>query len=887
VSLLQTKLHIPPLRAGHVPRPGLLERLDTGLTGRLILVSAPAGFGKTTILNCWVQTHPRPAAWLALDPGDNDPARFWQYLIAALQTLIPGIGEEVRLTLQSPQLPLIEPLLIDLLNELTAQPGESLLILDDYHLIRTAAIHEALNFFLEHLPPQLHLIIATRSDPPLPLARLRARGQLLELRIADLRFTEIETAAFLNETMSLHLAPSDIAALGTRTEGWIAGLQLAALALQNADQENRTDFITSFISSHQYILDYLMEEVLQHQPTALHHFLLRTSILERLDGELCEALMQTDPPETLPQASGRETLEALYRANLFIVPLDPEHRWYRYHHLFSHLLRGQLQRFHPELIAPLNRCAARWYDHYGLGAEAVAHAVAAADWPLAAETIQRHGFDLLIHGEMLTVRGWLDSLPETERKAHPWLSVYLAWIVLLTGRAGEIEALVQTAEAALSAQPLPADDRLLRGQIATLRAYAALFTPKTETVVALAQAALEILEENNDQLRCIVSFVLGAASTTQGDLNGANAAFARAGELGLASGNIHIAIPALASIAGNQGIQGHLRRAEKLYLELLETVEKRAGKNSPLAARIYSGLSSIYYEWNRLAEADLLATEGALRSQRWGNADSQVMNQAALSAIRRIQGRFDAAQAAIDQSRPLIQSSSLSPGVTAHILRAQVNLWLAQGELDQVTAWVNSWQLPLTGPLESYQEMELTLLAQTLLRLGRPKEAAALLDQLIATAETHGRNRSLIQLLILRALSQPAQGLNILKKAVLLAQPEGYLRSFTDHGLALAPLLQQVRAAGVAPDYVASLLELLGAPAAPAAPLPHYIEPLSERELEILRLIADGRSNDEIAAQLYVALSTVKKHINHIYDKLGVTSRTQAVARARELGLLI
>ncbi|MDY0019770.1 MAG: LuxR C-terminal-related transcriptional regulator [Anaerolineae bacterium] len=887
IPVLTTKLHVPLLRAGFVPRPRLLERLEAGCSSKLILVSAPAGFGKTTLVSTWARTRGHAVAWLALEGADNDPVRFWQYVIAALQTVYPEVGEGSGAALQSPQAPPVEAVLVDLLNEFDALPGDCALVLDDYHLIKARPIHDAVLFLLEHLPPRFHLVLATRTDPPFPLARLRARGELTELRVADLRFTADEAAAFLNEAMGLHLSADDIAALETRTEGWIAGLQLAALALQAPGRGDVSGFIASFTGSHQYVLDYLMEEVLQRQPEVLQTFLLQTSILEQLNGELCDALIE-EGGQSGPSA---DTLQELEKANLFIVPLDEERRWYRYHHLFGDLLRGQLQRLYPHQIKPLHLRASAWYEARGFTTEAIHHAVAAEDGSRAARLVEAYGFAVLMHGEMLTVKGWLDSLPESERSTRPWLSIYLAWVLLLTGRTAEVEAQVQAAERALAAGPGPADGAFLRGHIATLRAYAASFMQDDVRAVAYAQEALAVLPAEEAQVRSIVNFVLGVASFIRTDLEGCIKAFMKAGELGMASGNIHMAVPALAAAASIQFTLGRVRSAELSYLELVKTTQERAGASTPLLSRVYSGLSTVYYEWNRLEEAKSYAAEGVMAGRRWGNTDVMATSYIATCAVRRARGDFEGARDAVEKVLQLMRSVTLSAGIPAQGIKTWIMTLLAQGNLAEVATWADAYSSPFAEASDFFCEAEYIILGRALLTLGRWDDAETLLSRLAHQTEAGGRMGRLIEILALQALlcqarGESVQGHTLLKRALLLAQPEGYARTFIDLGAPLVPLLQQVRAEGIAPAYVTALLEALGMQPAPASASMALLEPLSDREVEVLQMIAAGYTNDEIAGRLYVAVSTVKKHINHMYDKLGVRNRTQAVAKGREAGLL-
>jgi len=891
--LLSTKLYIARPRPDLLPRPRLTQRLNDGLHRKLTLISAPAGFGKTTLLSEWSLQSKRPVAWISLDEGDNDPARFWAYFIAALQTLQVNVGDAALAAFQSPQPPPMEVVLTALINEIAIIPEPFALVLDDYHVIETQPVHSALTFLLNHLPPQMHLIIATRADPPLPLARLRGRGQLTELREADLRFTTDEAAAFLNQAMGLNLSAEQVAALEERTEGWIAGLQLAALSMQG--RSDIPGFIAAFAGSHRYILDYLAEEVLQRQPEGVQTFLLQTAILDRLSGPLCDTVTGQGDSQTM--------LERLERANLFLVPLDEERRWYRYHRLFAELLRAYLQREQPNRVPGLHRRASEWYEQNGLLAEAVGHALAAKDFERAARLVEQAAPQMLMRGELVTLLGWLAALPDERIRAWPALCTYYAWVLTLTGQLDAVEPRLQDAEQGLQPDIPAAELQDLLGQIAAIRAYIAALHRDVPHAIELARQALEHLPEENPAVRAFVAFTLGGACLLSDDVAEACQAFAEASALGRAAGNVHVAIPALCNLAGLRALQGQLHQAAGLYQEALELAtpslahqrEGRGGRTLPVAAMAYSGLGGLLYEWNDLEGAMRHLREGIEQSKQWGNVDALASSYARVARVLQAQGDEAGALEALKEAGQLVRRHAVIPTTAARVAAYQASLWLAQGNLGAATRWVQERGLSVDDELGYLREPEHIALARVLIAQGKYDEALQFLARLRQAAETRGRMGSLIEILVLQALALQSQGnttqaMPALERALSLAEPEGYVRLFVDEGAPMAKLLRQALSRGIAPNYVSRLLAAFGAEeqrgeeAEKRAPL--LLEPLSERELEVLRLLAAGLSNREIAEKLIVAVGTVKAHIHNIYGKLGVQSRTQAVARARELGIL-
>jgi LuxR family maltose regulon positive regulatory protein len=884
VPILATKLYIPPPRSKIVPRPRLLKRLNEGLSAscKLTLISASAGFGKTTLVSEWIAGCGRPVAWLSLDDGDNDPASFLIYLVAALKKIKVEVGAGLLEALQAPQPPSTESILTALLNEIAAFPDHFILILDDYHVIDSKLVDEALSFLLEHLPPRMHLVIATREDPHLPLARLRSRGQLTELRAADLRFTPAESAGFLNQVMGLNLSTEDIATLEARTEGWIAGLQLAAISMQG--HSDTTGFIKSFTGSHHFVLDYLVEEVLQQQPESIQTFLLRTSILDRMCGSLCDAVLGSS------SASGHETLEYLERANLFIVPLDNERRWYRYHHLFAELLR---QRLHQSAssgneeggVAEYHIRASQWYEDNGLEIEAFQHAAAANDIERAERLIQGKGIPLHFRGAVAAILGWLASLPKTVLDARPSLCVRYATLSLVTGQTTGVEERLQTAEAAIadSLQGAEPDDRTrdLIGQIAAARATLALTRYQPEAMITQARRALEYLPPDSLFSRIRAIWTMGFAYQVQGDRTAASQAYTEAVAISQASGNIRMAIVATISLGAIQELENHLYQAAKTFRIGLQL----AGDHpQPFENEAHLGLARIFYQWNDLQAAEQHGQQGLQLARQYDRViDRYILSEVFLARLKLARGDVAGAAAMLAETAQSVRQNSFMhriPDVAAQ----QVIVLLRQGDLPAAAHLAQTSDLPFSQ-------------ARVHLAQGDPSAALALLSPLRQQMEAKDWQDERLKVMVLQAVALHTQGekgkaVQLLGEALVLAEPGGFIRLFVDEGEPMAQLLREAASHGVIPDYIGKLLAAFEAekrksedkPAlSPAQPI---IEPLSQRELEILKLIAQGLSNREIGERLFLALDTVKGHNRKIFDKLQVQSRTEAIARSRELGLL-
>src|SRR5829696_4009653 len=912
--LLSTKLSVPAVRSSLVPRTRLSGRLEEGQERKLTLLSAPAGFGKTTLLSAWVGeiSGGRPVAWLSLDPGDNDPVRFWRYYITAIDQLQPGSGESALTLLGAPQAPPIEAILTTLLNELADLPTDAVLVLDDYHLIESGAIHEALSFLIDHLPPRTHLIIATRADPPLPLSRLRAHGELNELRADDLRFMPEEAASFLNEFMGLKLTVEDIAELEGRTEGWIAGLQMAALAMR--DHTDVAGFIASFTGSNRHVVDYLAEEVLWRQPEELRTFLLRTSILDRMCAPLCNAIAE--------HTDGQTTLERLEHANLFLVPLDNERQWYRYHHLFADVLRQRLSQERPDLVPELHQRASGWFEEEGLVAEAIHHALAAQDWERAVRLIETSGMALVLSRQVQTMLGWIDGLPEELVRERPVLCTIHAIALVFLNRSDAAEARLQDAERNLLGNPMTDEARAILGRVAVTRAVIARFSGDLERCVTMARRALELLPETHATARERAAARTNAAFAYQvsGDVTPANERLLE--EAVAASRAVGDQIPQLNSInslARLRTLQGRLRAAAATYEEATEVVSGRDGlRDAVNSAAYYVGLGDIQREWNDLDSAashlrrgrDLVA--GALTV----GADVVTQDYLTLARVQQARGLPTDALATLGEFADLAHKRNYFPLLVARGETVQTRLALMRNDLPAAVTWAEASGLLVNDEPNYPREEQYLTLVRVFIAQGRLDsmgsyldDALGLLGRLFKTAEDGGRMGSVIEILALRALAlQARQGsseaLAALESSLVLAEAEGYVRVFVDEGAPmkalLLALLKARRKGGRGAKQLTSLTyvrRLLAAfesphtgtepPARVASdtirPLP---DPLTARERDVLELVADGLSNQEIAARLFIATSTVKGYIHSLLRKLEVDSRTKAISRAHEMDLL-
>lgn len=915
IPILKTKLYAPPVRREVVPRPHLLDQLTAGLHGRLTLVSAPAGFGKTTLVSTWLAELDRPAAWLSLDAQDNDLARFLTYLVSALQTVKPGLGDGVLRALQSANPPPAPAVLTTLHNEIAGVEHAFILVLDDYHVVESPAVDQALGFLIEHLPAHMHVVIATREDPPVPLPRLRARGQLTELRASDLRFTASEAAHFLNEVMGLTLSTDHVAALEARTEGWIAGLQLAALSMRS--RTDPTGFIESFTGSHRFVADYLVEEVLDQQPEPTQAFLLHTSILDRLSGPLCDAVLAASSP------SSQHTLEDLVRANLFVIPLDDDRRWYRYHHLFADLLQ---RRLHERLartadvsVADLHRRASVWFEAEELESEAIRYALAAKDVERAAGLIERTAPAIRRNRQETTMLGWLQALPDALIRNRPVLGAEYVWALFSTGQVETAQARLSDAEQWLTALT-DTDARrdaetagmvvvneeefqALPMRLAIYHAIQAQMRGDVRSTAAHARRALELSSEKDVLARGAAYALLGLASWASGDLETAHQSFAegmvylkREGSISDALGGTHV-------LADIRVVQGRLSDAMKTYEEALRLTEQQGKPVLQGTADLYVGLSELYRERGDMDAATQYLRQAKALGDAAGLPEHRYRWCIAEARLQEAKGKPSDALDLFDEAERLHQTFPLPEMLPIAALK--VRTWITQGRWEDALAWVQQRHLSAHDDLSYFREFEHITLAR--IRIAQHEhqaseraihEASELLERLLHAADNGGRTGRVIELLVLQARAQQAQGKNAaalasLERALALAEPEGYVEVFVAEGAALQNLLRHTATTSTqSRSYARRLLSIFTErnPAA-SAPLhtdavPDLVETLTARQIEIVRLIATGMTNQEIADHLFISPATVKRHIANAYGKMDVRHRMEAVARARNLGLL-
>jgi len=924
-----------------IPRPQLTAHLEAGLSGKLTVISAPAGFGKTTLLSEWIhqkstagsklgdgKSRLSSVAWLSLDEADNDLVRFLAYLIAALRTIpefgLNKIGESVLQKSQSPGVGKEESqsttmLLTELINEITIhRPADFILVLDDYHLITTQKIHDALAFLVENLPSNMHLVIAARADLPIHVARLRGSGQMNELRLAELRFTTTEANAFLNQVMNLNLEADDIQALNRRTEGWIAGLQMASLALRakitTQGSENIHQFIQDFTGSNRYVLDYLVEEVLQEQSEQIQSFLLKTSILSRLSASLCDALIvesQADTiPLTQPQAAlmdSQEVLEYLDHANLFLIPMDDQREWYRYHRLFADLLRQRLRQGYPKLSGLLHLRASEWYETHGLIEPAIDHALAGEDFERAAVLIDKNIESTLMRGEIPTALKWLEALPEDLVFARQRLCLYYAWTLMLTGRSlGEIEA--QLAK-------IRAQDDFTSGGVAALRGFLTIFQLRLEKAVSHAQQALALLPQDATFMRGIAEWVKSYASLMDDDPYSRNVMLNELLQVSQELGNTMIAIWTLAQIARFHIHAAELREAEQIYQRALTLASDDQGKQLPIAGAAQIGLAKIYFEWNQLDTALTYLKAGIDNSLRWREI-AAMDGYLTLSRLRQTRGDFDNAQAALDQAARIALKFDAADWDDQYVAMYQARLLVSQGKLQAAILALQNQEKEieaLPGDDAGFEarysrtmldHLQITL-ANALILQGNPDQALSLLEPVLSNMVERQRIDYTIEIQTLQAMAYQTRGdlpnaIARLENALGLAEPGGYLRIFLDKGDVLLSILSHIDPNVPVGPYAARIIREFeyangdqqvesqegSIPTLVKQPGATLTDPLSERELEVLWLLQTNLSTPEIADQLVIAVSTVRTHIKTIYSKLGVHSRTEAVDKAKDLDLI-
>ena len=908
MPLLTTKLHAPPIRPRLVSRLRLIERVSGAMDRKLTLVCAPAGFGKTTLLSECAAICGRPVAWLSLDESDNDPARFLAYVIAALQGVKAGIGQGVLSALDASQPPPVELLLVGLINELAAVTAPFVLVLDDYHLVESKPIHEVLAFLLDHQPPQMHLVISTRTDPPLPVARLRARGQMLELRQGDLCFSAAEADQFLRQVMALDLPAGEVEALAARTEGWIAGLQMAGLSLQGCP--DTAAFVRAFAGSDRYILDYLVEEVLQRQGERVQSFMLRTSILERMSGPLCDAVLEAEGSAAL--------LEQLERDNLFVAPLDNRREWYRAHWLFRDLLRRRLEAREGERLAGLNERASLWYEEHGLPAEAIRHALHGQDWDRAARLVEGAAEPAMMRGEFAACIGWIDALPEQVIRAWPRLGLYRIWGLVIAGRPlAEVESRLRDAEARAAEAPhlaggepsYPAGGEPYEGALVALRAVLAVVRGDVPLAIEQAQRARRLLPEEDLYFRRLVVRSLGVALLYRGDAVGAQPLFEEDARISRQEGDITGLLAATRLWAVALMARGRLRQARQAIDAAEPFMPQAPGMLQPAAIKLLVVHADLLRECNELDEAAALCQKALAQAQAVLYLFGLGANLM-LARVRQAQGRLDDGMAAIDEALRLAKTYDITDLDDALVYAYRARLFLAGGDLEAAAAWAlacgpdapglaaRTGRLrpgePARSSLPYYvREVEQASLARVYLAQGRAEQALAVLRPLLATVEQQGRTGSAIEVLALEALALQAAGhtaaaLAALARALTLAEPEEYVRTFADEGAPMARLLGLAAGQGICPAYAGRLLAVMGAPR-PARERParaDLLDPLSDREVEVLRLLAAGLSNRDIAGELVITENTVRSHCKSIFGKLGAHKRWEAARRAEELGLI-
>jgi LuxR family maltose regulon positive regulatory protein len=903
VPLLATKFYIPPARAEAVARPRLVEKLLDGVhcPGGLTLLSGPAGSGKTTLLSELIVRLEQPAAWLSLDEGDNDPIRFWAYLVTACQAILEDVGESALEALQTAENLSDDAVPSILINDLTTQDQSIVLVLDDCHAIHTPSIHAGLLFLLDHLPHNLHIVVSTRTDPPWPLSRFRARNQLIELRAQDLRFSVEEAEEFLNHTMGLNLSAEDVTALEERTEGWAAGLQLAALSLQG--RNDMPAFVKAFTGSHLYVAEYLVEEVLQRQPDDIRSFLLQTSILKRMNAELCEAVVETlERSNVATFQRSNEILRRLEHANLFLIPLDNEGRWFRYHHLFADLLQARLQKAFPkDQIAALHLRAATWYEQNGYMVDAVQHTFSAGDFENAALLVDRVGQAMLFTDQHNILNHWLDALPPKFIQSHPRLQIYRLLIDLSKGTLDMFEQTLLEKEKLIKAlPPSPQNDNLRRTAMVHLSLFYAF--QNTSRAIRIAQEALDEIPEGDLKMRAYLYSAFYRAYGMEGDVEKAAQAYRESFRLAEASEQYGMISNTTMIRAFDLCQYGRLDEAARYCQSVINAGSRSKQKVFYPAGPSYIGLAGIHLERNDLEKAEEYLTRG-LELSHQGATHGLFTGYVQKSRLLQAKGELEASLKAYLNLEQIFKRREFT------LMARHVSIRLAIGDLAGASNLVPTL-LEILGessyaqrlPLIAAESFKLSL-ARIYIAQGELDKANQLLDEIQTTVEPGKRFGRLMEVYLLRALALqkpdpeiiPAGAVTNLERALDLAEAPGFVRLLLEEGPALIPLLNAVLAHQAAPGrtkkYARKLLEAFGERGEPAAPLSPgaatgLAEPLTRREMEVLQLIAAGNSNQDIADKLVITVRTVKKHTGNIYGKLNVGSRIQAVARARERGLL-
>ena len=906
---LPTKLYRPRPKSRLVSRPRLLRKLAPARERKLTLISAPAGFGKTTLLGEWLQQQgeldpPLPGTWLSLDTNDNDPARFTAYLVTALQKVEPDLGSEVQMMLKAGKTIPIDGVWEYLISEIVCVPSPFVIVLDDYHVIENPLIHHCLAFLLEQMPPPMHLVISSRADPPLPLSRLRVRGELVELRALDLRFNSEEMADFLALWIGKKLSAADQAELEARTEGWIAGLQLAALAIQSlleteveaAWDTSLSSFVHRLSGSTRFILDYLAEEVLRSQPEAIRSFLQKTCILERLTAPLCDVLTDDEGSQNI--------LASLEKQNLFLFPLDDERAWFRYHHLFADLLRSSLQHQQPSLVVDLHRKASAWYESQGYFAEAVHHALKTPDPGEAARLMENIAIETIMGGEVDTVLTWAASIPDEQAKMRPSLCASFGWALILSGKMDQAMRYLHLPYQRVSTQESPSSCPSV--EIALARAMIAYCMEDFENAFRYAQQVGEQLSQEPTYLHGMLKFILGAAYEMVGQDQAAFEACQEARHLNHAFGNRISELFALGRIGDLQIRRGQLHQASQTYQQALQLGKYRNDRLLPVAALPVFAMGRVLFEWNRLEEAEQYFHESADLSRKLGNRFTLQSSLLFLARIQLIRGEQDLALELQKEADQVGAELPLLPATVAPIALLRLRLYLLRGDTQAAVRLAQTQEKNRRTPCAFSQELNALFLVRLWLTEGNTSSAMEALEIALSPARAAGRWGSVIELLVLQVLvlnleRRVPEALTALEEALALAEPEGYFRVFADEGEPMDRLLRLAyrNREGGHKKYIARLLEAISPEsiqtsldtaelpeARPIKSRPILVDPLTERELEVLRMIIRGNSNREIADQLVITVGTVKAHVSSIFSKLDVRSRTQAISKVNQLGLL-
>lgn len=893
ISILTTKLYIPIPPPGLVARPRLIKILDEGSRCKLTLVSAPAGFGKTTIISDWIQKSNQAAAWISLDDGDNIPARFLSYLITAIQQIDADFGNDILAVVQATEISQLEPLLTLFINQVSSIQNDFVLVFDDYHLISNQLIHEAIEFILEYLPQNMHVVIISRVDLPFSISRLRVGGRLTELRSRDLRFTEGEINSFLNIGLGFDLTAEDIKALETRTEGWIASLQLAMLSLQG--REDKSEFISEFSGNHHHVIDYLVDEVMSRQPERIQQFLFQTSILDRFSASICDFVLEL--------SNSNDIIQQLEEGNLFLIPLDSEHIWYRYHHLFADFLRQYLKEKQPASIPELHKRASIWFQQQELFIEAIDHSLSGEDYQRAAQLVESIGPEMMMKSEFDQLTGWLDKLPEDLVNSWPWLCIIRAWICDRWAQFDLGEQYLKNAEAALEDNGNLVRDEaenIIRGQISAIRALYSLKKGNISRSIEYSEQALEYLPMNYFN-RGVASFSLGWARKAQGDLSGAIQAYEEGRKSSLAAGNRILAQVIILDIGKIQALQGDLHQAAETMREAISFKYEKSEISIPYASSASISLGKILTEWNELGTAVTHFQEGIEIGVASRVVDAVAVGYASVALAYLAQGDLDAANQACKKAEKMVRDlPDLEAETLAITLDSRVRLLLAQNKLAEAVKFVQERGLSIDAEIKSFIGIEQLVLARVLIHSGQKNpaprklsDANKLLTKNLGMAKSAGYINQVIKTLVLKTLAYEAQGrndqaLDSLEEALIMAEPEGYLRTFIDEGDPMKKLLTQISPSSQVAEYSRNLLSAFNSISSEnnLQTAQQLLDPLSVRELEVLKLLATELSGPEIADDLMVSLNTFRTHTKNIYHKLGVNNRRMAVSQAEKLNLI-